>query len=334
MAKKWAKKEIEFLKTNYNNYSYDILADKLNICVYSIESKMKKLGLKKNKSEVLTQYYKAHAHHTKGKPKSTEQRKKQSNARKIWLKNVNKLTLNKIYKKMAETKKLKFKKGLLIPWNKGKKRPAFSEEWKNNISVALKGHKTSKKVIDAVTLRNKINNPMWDPKIVKKAVKNRNYKEISKKTTFTNIKRGNFLKLSERMKENNPMKNPIINAKVNKNPEYLRRRISSLIKKPNKKEKILIDLINKNNLPYKYVGDGGLIIGSKNPDFVHNKDNKIIELFGQYWHTKKVRVYEETEKGRIEFFKRYNYQTLIIWEGELNNLNIILEKIRSFDGKQ
>ena len=39
------------------------------------------------------------------------------------------------------------------------------------------------------------------------------------------------------MKENNPMKDPEINKKVNQNPEVIRKRIKSLIKKPNKKEK-------------------------------------------------------------------------------------------------
>lgn len=237
-------------------------------------------------------------------------------------------------RKISETKKLNYKQGLLIPWNKGKKRPPFSEEWRKKLSEASKKRKSFEKSRKFLILRNKTNNPMWNSEIVKKAVKNRDYKEISKKTTQTNLIRGNFLKLSERMKKNNPMKDPIINAKVNKNSEYIRRRISSLIKKPNKKEKILIGLVNKNNLPYKYVGDGKLIIGSKNPDFVHKKDNKLIEIFGTYWHTKKVRVYEETEKGRIEFFKRYNYQTLVIWENELDNPDLVLGKIRTFDGKQ
>ena len=237
-------------------------------------------------------------------------------------------------RKISETKKLMYRQGLITPWNKGKKRPPFSEEWRNNLSKSLKGHKSSKKVVNAVIFRNKNNNPMWNPEIVKKAVKSRNYKEIASKTTQTKIKNGTFLKYSQRMKVNNPMKDPLINAKVNKNPEYMRRRINALIKKPNNKEKILIDLINKNNLPYKYVGDGNLIIGSRNPDFMHNEGNKLIEFFGDYWHTKKVRCYEETEKGRKEFFKKYGFNTLVIWENELTNPEAVLKKIIIFDEKQ
>ena len=268
----------------------------------------------------------------KGSRLSEEHKRRISEARTIWLKNINRDVLDKIYEKISQTKKIKYREGLFAPWNKGKKRPQFSEDWKKKISESLKGHKASKKFIEKLILRNKTDNPMWNQEVVKKAVQNRNYKEIARKTNLTKIKNGVFLKYSERMKKNNPMKDPSINAKVNKNPEYMKKRISSLIKKPNNQEKILIDLINKNNLPYDYVGDGKYIIGSKNPDFIHKKENKIIELFGKYWHTKRARVYEETEDGRIEFFKKYNYQTLIIWEDELKNPDLVLEKIKSFDG--
>ncbi len=59
---------------------------------------------------------------------------------------------------------------------------------------------------------------------------------------------------------------------------------------------------------------------------------KIIELFGDYWHTKKIRYYRDTEMGRIEYFKKYGYSCLVIWEKELKDLNKVLEKIRNFNG--
>ena len=54
---------------------------------------------------------------------------------------------------------------------------------------------------------------------------------------------------------------------------------------PNKPETCLIKLLNK-LLPkiYKFVGDGKLIVGGFIPDFVNKDNNKIIELFGCYWH--------------------------------------------------
>ena len=217
-----------------------------------------------------------------------------------------------------------------VVWNKGKKRPAFSKEWRENLSIAGKNRKVPQGVIDACILRNKTNNPMWNLKTIEKAVAKRNYKEIAYKTTQTKIKNGTFLEYSKRMKENNPMKDPEINKKVNQNPEVIRKRIKSLIKKPNKKEKILMDLIKKYKFPYVYVGDGEKIIGVKNPDFIMLNGKKIIELFGDYWHTKKVRCFEETEKGRIEYFKKYGYKTLVIWEHELNNPALMADKIKNF----
>lgn len=261
----------------------------------------------------------------------SKHRIKQSLARKNWLKNADPELLKQIYARISKTKWLKFKLGLITPWNKGKKRPLFSEEWKRKLSEAGRNRKPSKKLIDAIILRNKTNNPMWNPKIVKKSAMNRNYKEIARKTTLTEIKNRTFLEYSKRMKENNPIKNPIVNAKVNKNPEYIKRRITPLIKKPNKKEQMIIDLINKNNLPYKYVGDGKLIIGSKNPDFIYKNKSKIIEIFGSYWHKDKARCYEETKEGRIEYFKKYNFDTLIIWEEELKDLDKTFDKIKNFD---
>lgn len=334
--KKWSEKEVEFLKKNCHKLTYNELASRLKRNRKSIEFKLKNLSLKKSKSikisQILKNYYKNHKHHTKGKPKTKEQKRKMSEARKKWLKNTDPRILKQIAKKVSKTKKIKYKEGLTVPWNKGKKRPPFSEEWRKNISQALKGRKPSKKAIKSLILRNKLNNPMWNPKNVKKAVENRNYKEIARKTTLTKMKKGIFREYSKRMKNNNLMKDPIINAKVNKNPRYIKKRLNSLIKKPNNKEQILIDVINKNKLPYKYVGDGKIIIGTKNPDFLHYTDNKIIELFGDYWHTSKARCYEETERGRIKFFKKHGFDTLIIWEKELNNLHLVLKKIKLFEG--
>lgn len=98
--------------------------------------------------------------------------------------------------------------------------------------------------------------------------------------------------------------------------------------KPNKLEIYLKDILNEIcNNRFEYVGDFKKFIGRKNPDFI-DKDNKlIIELFGDYWHGKEYRkkyyndltTNEEHEKERIEYFKKYNYSSLIIW-----NMNLIM----------
>ena len=100
---------------------------------------------------------------------------------------------------------------------------------------------------------------------------------------------------------------------------------------PNKPEKVLIKLLNK-ILPneYKFVGDGNVILGGFCPDFINcNGQKKIIELFGDYWHTlPKAKI---KDKYRLETYKKYGYKTFVIWQHELKNLNKVKNKILEFN---
>lgn len=58
----------------------------------------------------------------------------------------------------------------------------------------------------------------------------------------------------------------------------LRRRIPSSLEEKFQK------IINKYNLPYKYVGDGSFIIGHYNPDFINVNGEKIaVEVYARYY---------------------------------------------------
>ena len=94
------------------------------------------------------------------------------------------------------------------------------------------------------------------------------------------------------------------------------------------KEKKLISLINKNNLNFIFVGNFKLWIGRFNPDFVNEDKRLIIELFGDYWH----RNTQERDKNRLETYSKYGYLTLVIWEHELNDSNMVLKRIKEFIG--
>ena len=94
---------------------------------------------------------------------------------------------------------------------------------------------------------------------------------------------------------------------------------------PNKPEQKLTALIDSNQLPFSYVGDGQFILGGKCPDFLGTGGRKqLIELFGTYWHGILDIGY------RVEYFRQYGYSTLIIWEDELNDETRVLQKIRRF----
>lgn len=116
-----------------------------------------------------------------------------------------------------------------------------------------------------------------------------------------------------------------------KDPEYKERLfkkvLKACLKKPNKKEQILIDLIDEHGLPFKYVGDGEFILGGKCPDFLnYNGEKQLIELWGDYWHR------NDDPQERMDFFRHYGFETLIIWERELKNPEAVVEKVRSFTG--
>lgn len=97
--------------------------------------------------------------------------------------------------------------------------------------------------------------------------------------------------------------------------------------RPTEPERKLIDIVEEFQLPFKYVGDGKFVVDSMNPDFIDTLGlNKIVEVFGDYWHK------DEDPQERIDAFKKYGYDCLVIWEHELKNLQTepITEKITEF----
>lgn len=114
-----------------------------------------------------------------------------------------------------------------------------------------------------------------------------------------------------------------------KNPEFLEAYKKARKVKPNKKEKILIELFKIHNFPYQYVGNFKFWIDGRNPDFLNiNGQKKVIELFGDYWHKLEGR---ETPKQRIRHFNKFGFDCLIIWERELAKSEEVMEKIRRFE---
>jgi len=75
----------------------------------------------------------------------------------------------------------------------------------------------------------------------------------------------------------------------------------------------------------KYTGDFSFTIGGKCPDFVScNGQKKCIELFGDYWHQ------GQDPQDRINIFAKYGYDTLIIWEHELKDMDKLYVKLDEF----
>ncbi len=102
-------------------------------------------------------------------------------------------------------------------------------------------------------------------------------------------------------------------------------------KYPNRKEQQLNKLLKcLFGSEYKFVGNGKVIINGFNPDFINvNGQKKIIEFYGDYWHN--LPNYKIRDKRRLKIYKRYGYKTLIIWERELKNIDLLTNKIKNFN---
>ena len=107
-------------------------------------------------------------------------------------------------------------------------------------------------------------------------------------------------------------------------------------KQPNRVEGKLLSIIEK-SLPgeYRYTGDGNFLINGVCPDFVNcNGQKKVIEVFGDYWHSdKKVRTWKETELGRIMQYRSFGFDCLVLWEKDVLNKpeNEIANTIKMFN---
>lgn len=114
--------------------------------------------------------------------------------------------------------------------------------------------------------------------------------------------------------------------KISKEDFYQKLTISQQ-RRPNGLEISFISLIEKYNLPFRYVGNGAIWICGKNPDFIHTENKIVLELFGDYWHK------NEDEAIRTEHFKSHGFNTIVIWESEIKNqseeyiINFIMEKL-------
>jgi hypothetical protein len=123
-----------------------------------------------------------------------------------------------------------------------------------------------------------------------------------------------------------------------KSEEHLRKIRKACAKKPSSIEARLIDIIRRAKLPFKYVGDGEVILLGLNPDFINTDGKKqLIELFSHTFHdpdcpkhfTKPI-PWHQTELGRIMAYNSLGFKCLVIWEEELEDEKTVLTTIKKF----
>ena len=123
-----------------------------------------------------------------------------------------------------------------------------------------------------------------------------------------------------------------------KDPDFAQKMVKSWNPKPNKPEKLVYNLL-QNILPNEYALNvkGHIIIDGKIPDFINiNGQKKLIELNGCFFHYCPICFPDSGVDGlkkankRIKLFKKYGYETLIIWEHELEDIKAVTNKILEF----
>lgn len=189
-----------------------------------------------------------------------------------------------------------------IPWNKGKQ---LSQEHKDNLSRSHFGNTSAKGWIPSAKTRE-----LWSEQ--RKGAKAWNKGLTGYKTVPCSKEKAEKISLTHK--------------KLWKDPIFAKRRATEFGIKPNKTEIAILNLLEKlYPNEWKYTGDFSFIINGKCPDFTNvNGQKKLIELFGDYWHR------GENPQDRIDIFKPFGYETLVIWEHELKNKNKLIGKIQRF----
>lgn len=94
-------------------------------------------------------------------------------------------------------------------------------------------------------------------------------------------------------------------------------------RRPTSWEKLILNLIEQNDLPFKYTGDGTFWVTSKkrhiNPDFVDTKKNKIaIEVFADFWKLIDYKSVENYLKDRSDLFEEIDWKVIFIHDEDIN----------------
>lgn len=111
-------------------------------------------------------------------------------------------------------------------------------------------------------------------------------------------------------------------------PNFVKRWMKKAQAKPNRAELFLLSVLQE-IFPEDYkinIHADIMTLGGKVPDFVNvNGKKKLIELYGNYWHK------GENPADRIAYFRQFGWETLVIWESELKNVNSLKRKILEFN---
>ena len=92
-----------------------------------------------------------------------------------------------------------------------------------------------------------------------------------------------------------------------------------------KPEERFESICKKHALRYSFVGNGALMVGRMIPDFVHESKNKIVEIWGEYFHK------GQDPQDRINRLREFGYDALVLWASELRYEDKIVARVKEFE---
>lgn len=132
----------------------------------------------------------------------------------------------------------------------------------------------------------------------------------------------------------------LLSKQLWQDPEYVKKVIKGIGRKPTKPEQILASILDKYFPEFRYNGDYslGIMIAGQIPDFINvNGKKEIIEVFGDYHHSPEVLGdrWQGSELGKVMIYNSLGWKCLVIWEHALKELTEeeLIHKIETFLGK-
>jgi len=102
----------------------------------------------------------------------------------------------------------------------------------------------------------------------------------------------------------------------------LKKMLIALNKRPTNLEKQFMAICDKHSLPFEYVGDGDFFVGSKNPDFIHSKGDKVCVEVANTYPVHHSKDYPDIRK---KYFAEHGWDCVVFMGNKLDEVNVLSE---------